>query len=53
MSYWAGRYAGMDIEALEAGVNTMLQIAMKLLNKKPRRNDQLLLEDIDEDRQNG
>ena len=43
MSYWAGLYAGMDREALEEGINTiMLRIATGLLNKKPRKGEQHL-----------
>jgi hypothetical protein len=34
MSYWAGLYTGDDKDALIAGVNCMIEIAMKLLGKK-------------------
>jgi hypothetical protein len=53
MSYWAGLYAGMDREALEEGVNTMLRIATGLLNKKQRRDDHHLLKDSDDKPRNG
>ena len=53
MSYWAGLYAGMDREALEEGINTMLRIATGLLNKKQRKGDQHLLKGSDENHQNG
>jgi hypothetical protein len=45
MSYWAGLFPKTDKEALVAGANTMLQIALKLLGKKMVRKDQLLLTD--------
>jgi hypothetical protein len=45
MSYWAGLFPQTDKEALVAGANTMLQIALKLLGKKMVRKDQLLLTD--------
>ncbi|XP_066356855.1 predicted GPI-anchored protein 58 [Miscanthus floridulus] len=39
----SGLYAGMDREALEEGINTiMLRIATGLLNKKPRKGEQHL-----------
>jgi hypothetical protein len=34
MSYWAGLYTGDDKDALIVGVNSMIEIAMKLLGKK-------------------
>jgi hypothetical protein len=34
MGYWAGLFLGADREALEAGVNTMLEIAVKLTSKE-------------------
>jgi hypothetical protein len=34
MSYWAGLFLEDDKEALIAGVNTMMEIAVKLLDKK-------------------
>jgi hypothetical protein len=52
MSYWAGLYEGMDKEALEEGVTTMLRIATDLLNKRSRKEG-CLLQDIKEDHQNG
>jgi len=51
MSYWAGLFLEDDKEALIAGANTMLKIAMKLLNKKALKKDQLLLTDGQEDSQ--
>jgi hypothetical protein len=51
MNNWAGLYAGLDREALEDGVNTMLRIATNLLNKKPRSDDHLLLQDTDDNHQ--
>jgi len=42
MSYWAGLYLKEDKELLEAGVNTMLKIALKLLNKKMKPDTILL-----------
>jgi len=45
MSYWAGLYLNDDKEALVAGVNTMLKIAMQLTKKKQKSDDQKLLED--------
>ena len=47
MSYWAGLYPDVDKEALEAGINTMLQIAMKLVKKKKTSNVQLLEDNSD------
>ena len=52
MSYWAGLYEGMDKEALEEGATTMLRIATDLLNKRPRKESCLLLQDTEKDRQN-
>jgi hypothetical protein len=51
MRFWAGLYAVLDREALEEGANTMLRIAIDLLNKKPRREDRHLLQDVDDDHQ--
>ena len=45
MSYWAGLYLNDDKEALVAGVNTMLKIAMQLTKKQQKSDDQKLLED--------
>jgi len=39
----------MDREALEAGVNTMIQIAAKLLGKTLNKDGKLLLEDKPDD----
>jgi len=52
MSYWAGLYEGMDKEAREDGVTTMLRIATDLLNKRSRKEGCLLLKDTEEDQQN-
>jgi hypothetical protein len=49
MGYWAGLFLEMDKEALEARINTMLQIAAKLLGKKMRNDGSLLLEDRPDD----
>jgi hypothetical protein len=45
MCYWAGLYQKEDKELLEAGVNTMLQIATKLLCKKMKPATILMLKD--------
>jgi hypothetical protein len=45
MGYWAGLFLGADREALEAGVNTMLEIAVKLTSKKKAKQSQVLLQD--------
>jgi hypothetical protein len=47
MSSWAGLYLDDDKEAMLDGVNTMLKIAMKLVNKKQKNGagGQKLLED--------
>ena len=45
MSYWASLFLENDKEALVAGVNTMLQIAVKLLGKKTAKDGQHLLKD--------
>jgi hypothetical protein len=34
MKYWTGLHGELDREALEAGVNTMLQVAMDTLASK-------------------
>jgi hypothetical protein len=49
MCHWAGLYQKEDKELLEAGVNTMLQIALKLLCKKTKPPTVLLLKDDSED----
>lgn len=49
MGYWAGLYLEGDKEAILEGINTMLRIALKLVNKKQRRGDQKLLEDNNDD----
>lgn len=49
MKYWAGLFLEMDREALEAGVNTMIQIAAKLLGKTLNKDGKLLLEDKPDD----
>jgi hypothetical protein len=51
MGYWAGLFLGADREALDAGVNTMLAIAVKLTSKKKTKQDQLLLKDDQSDDQ--
>ena len=49
MGYWTGLFPEMDKEALKAGVNTMLQIAAKMLGKKMHNDGRLLLEDKPDD----
>jgi hypothetical protein len=39
MSYWASLFLEDDKEALMAGANTMLEIAVKLLGKKTVKNN--------------
>lgn len=51
MSYWAGLFLEDDKEALIAASNTMLKIAMKLLDKKAMRKNQHLLTDDQKDSQ--
>lgn len=51
MSYWAGLFVENKKEALVAGVNTMLEIAVKLLGKKTAQKGQFLLKDDKEDNQ--
>ena len=51
MGYWAGLFLGAYREALEAGVNTMLAIAVKLTSKKKAKQDQALLRDDQSDDQ--
>jgi hypothetical protein len=50
MGYWAGLYPDVDKEALEAGINTMLQIALKLAKKMKKTSHPQLLEDSNESR---
>jgi hypothetical protein len=38
MSYWVGLYLDNDKAALEAGINTMLQIALKATKKRKQRS---------------
>ena len=45
MIYWAGLFPGEDKEMLIAGANTMLGIALKLLNQKSVKRKQYLLGD--------
>jgi hypothetical protein len=40
MSYWAWLYTGDDKDALIAGVNSMIEIAMKLLGKEQKTSGQ-------------
>ena len=50
MRFWVGLYSAEDKEMLLAGVNTMMQIAKKLLNKKSMSSRVQLLEEGDDDR---
>lgn len=50
--YWAGLFHEDDEELLVAGANTMLQIALKLLNKKQKPAGYQALEDKDVNHQN-
>jgi hypothetical protein len=56
MSRWAGLYPAEDKDTLVAGVNAMLQIAVKLLSNKAKPGEFPLLQDDggdqDEDRRN-
>jgi len=45
MCYWAGLFLEVDKEALVRGVNLMMEIAVKLLNKKSVKRKPPLLED--------
>jgi hypothetical protein len=45
IEFWAGLFAEGDKEALVAGANTMLAIALKILSKRKRAGDQKLLKD--------
>jgi hypothetical protein len=49
MGYWAGLFQGIDKETLEAGVNTMLKIAARLLEKEKPNDGNPLLKDKPED----
>jgi hypothetical protein len=49
MCYWAGLFLETDREALVRGVNLMMEIAVKLLNKKSAKRKQQLLEDDQEE----
>jgi len=51
ISSWAGLFLEDDKEMLVAGANTMLQIALKLLNKKQKPAGRQVLEDKDASRQ--
>ena len=51
MSFWAGLYSVEDKEMLLAGVNTMMQIARKLLNKRSEQGTVQLLEEGNDDHQ--
>jgi hypothetical protein len=51
MIYWADLYSADDKETLEAGANMILQIALKLLNKKARPNTMLVIREDSEDNQ--
>jgi hypothetical protein len=50
MSYWAGLFLEDDKEALIAGVNTMMEIAVKLLDKKKSKKRLHLM--IEEEKEN-
>jgi putative methionine-R-sulfoxide reductase with GAF domain len=47
MTHWAGLYLAEDKDTLVAGANMMLQIALKLLNKKAKTEETKLLQDDD------
>ena len=51
MGYWAGLFLGVDKEALEAGVNTMLAIAVRLTSKKKMKRGPPQLKDGQDDDQ--
>ena len=51
MSYWACLLMEANRDALVAGVNTMLAIAVKLMTKKKAKQGQLLLKDGQNDDQ--
>ena len=52
MCYWAGLFMEADKDTLVAGANTMLSIALKILNQKQRKEKTLHLEDDQEGGQN-
>lgn len=47
ISYWAGLFLESDKEQLIEGANTMLHIALKLLNEKQNPSEDLMIEDED------
>lgn len=50
MGYWAGLFVDVDKEALVEGANTMLKIAMHLLEKmKGNKNGNLLEDEVEGD----
>jgi hypothetical protein len=49
MTYWAGLFPEMDKEALQAWVNTMLQIATKLMIWSKHGDGKLLLQEKSDD----
>lgn len=51
IGYWAALYPKDDEEALAAGVDTMLQISLKPLNKKAKKRSVLLIEEKADDHQ--
>jgi hypothetical protein len=51
MCSWAGLYSAEDKETLLAGVNTMMQIARKLLNKRSEQSMARTLEEGSDDHQ--
>jgi hypothetical protein len=53
MGYWAGLFLGIDKEALEAGVNTMLAIAVSLTTKKKMKQGPPQLKNGRDDDQQG
>jgi hypothetical protein len=53
MCYWAGLFLEVDKDTLVAGANTMLAIALKLLNKNQAKEKTLQLEDQEGDQNNG
>jgi hypothetical protein len=48
MSYCTGLFAGIDKQALEEGVKTMLQIALKLVKEKKTSSDRMLRDEDDD-----
>lgn len=53
MCYWAGLFLEVDKDTLVAGANTMLAIALKLLNKNQAKEKTLQLEDQEGGPNNG